>query len=946
MAKLLQTLLLIVSLTFMALYGYASAQTGSISGTVLDSNQQPLTGATIHIQGYASGTVSDAEGQYKLTEISPGSYTLIARFVGYRTVQKVILIESNKTTDVDFILAEDPLGMDEIVVSGTFNPATLLESSTAISIISPEQIEQRVPRGTGDLLKAVPGVQVTSNYGESGADVTVRGLPFLANSSFRYVSLQEDGLPVFEPPGVLFAFPDAMARYDETIARIEMVRGGSASVFSSNTPGGIVNLISKTGGAQIAGSLKSSIGFHGMARQDINIGGPLIENWRFNMGGYYRYDEGIRDPGFPANRGGQVKINLTRYLDSGYIRFYGKYLNERNVWFMGSPIQNYKNPKPISGGPSLASGTSFSPERRILTIPDAFNSGSTRQVNMDNGFHVDYKMFGVELLNDLGNGWQLTTRTRFLSSDNEMNLMADVADPFPISAFAQPNLPAQIPRFVRFVNSGETITDPLQVNSLNDNGLMTVHGLAFSDQKTNNFITNLQLTKQAGNHSLNAGVYYSNYGIEWRLAQAGIFLEVAHQPRMIQVMIPDQDGNLMGLTPADGFAAYNSSYWNLKSYANVAALYFGDNWQVNNRLNIDAGIRLDMNLQKGSAERPVNPGQVQNGEVVGQELPPGYPDFTPTPEQSRAGQFGSGRYRTWDYDFINFGGSVGINYTFSDQFAIYARGSSGSRAPTIQQWTFQSTDGSQITGDTQRGEAERITQAETGLKIQANHWSLLLTGFYSASSNLITNFHRGQADGSILFVPVIGNTRTFGAEIETHTRPFRNFELRLIATIQDPRHTKFKYDFFVPGDNEHSGLHIRDYSGNLLPEAVRFLADLTASYRMGILDVFVNYRYTGERMANRPNSVTIPGYNEVMAGAGLTFNRVRMDIRGTNIFNTQAIAQMAARTGEDILRVRSDGIAEVLVTSGPQAGTISETNYTTGLGILPRMVQISVTYNF
>lgn len=946
MKLLLRIFPLLLTLKLILYSGFVFAQTGTLTGTITDTDSQPLPGATIQVQGTTLGTATDFEGRYHIEAVPAGEQTLIIRFVGYRTLRTSVLVEEDRETVTDAALTEDPLGLDEIVVSGTFNPATRLESSTAITIISAEQIERRVPRGTGDLLKTVPGVQVTSNYGESGADVTARGLPLLANSSFRYISLQEDGLPVFEPPGVLFAFPDAMARHDETIARVEMVRGGSSSVFSSNTPGGIVNLISKTGGPELSGTLKSSAGFHGMARQDFNLGGPLIENWRFNVGGYYRYDEGVRNPGFPANRGGQAKINLTRYSDNGYVRFYGKYLNERNVWFMGSPFQNYKNPEPIPGGPGLASGTTFSPERRVLTIPDAHNPGSMRQVNMDNGFHVFYRMIGAELMNDIGNGWQLTARTRFLASDNEMNLMIDVADPFPISAFAQPDLPAQVPRFVRFVNSGETITDPSQVNTLNGNGLMTVHGLAFSNQNTNNFITNLQLTKQVGNHSLNAGIYYSNYRIEWRLVQAGIFLEVADQPRMIQVMIPGQDGNPTGLTPADGFAAYNSNYWNLRSYANVAAFYLGDNWQVNDRLNIDAGLRVDINLQEGSAERPVNPGQVQNGEVVGQQLPPGYPAFTPTPQQTRAGHFGSGRYRTWDYNFTNYSGSLGINYLISETLAVYARTSIGNRAPTIQQWTFQSTDGSQITGDTQRGKVESIIQAEAGLKVQADRGSLALTGFYSASTNFIVNFHRGQPDGSFVFVPVTGDTRTFGVEAEAVTRPLRGFELRAMATLQDPRFTKFEYDFFIPGNNEHSGLQERDYAGNLLPEAVRFLGDFTANYRFGITDLFVNYRYTGDRMANRPNTVNIQGYGEVMAGAGLSFNGVRFDIRGTNLLNKQAIAQMAARTGEDILRIRDDGIAEVLVTSGPQAGTISETRYTTGLGILPRSVIMSVTYNF
>ncbi|TVQ01474.1 MAG: TonB-dependent receptor [Balneolaceae bacterium] len=924
----------------------ALAQSGTITGNISDELNRPLPGTTVQIQGTTLGTISTGNGSYILEEVPAGTAVLIVRHIGYRTARYTANLNTGDVLEINFTLTEDPLGLDEIIVSGTFNPATRLESSTAITTISSEQIEQRVPRGTGDLLKAVPGVQVTSNYGESGADVTVRGLPTIANSSFRYVSVQEDGLPVFEPPGVLFAFPDAFARHDETISRIEMVRGGSASVFSSNTPGGIVNLISKTGGPELAGTLKSTAGFHGLARQDFNIGGPLIENWRFNMGGYYRYDEGVRHPGFPANRGGQAKINLTRFYDAGYVRFFGKYVNERNVWFMGSPFQNYKNPEPIPGGPDLASGTTFSPERRVLTIPDAFNRGSLRQINMDNGFHVDYKMIGAELSNNIGNGWNLTVRSRYISSGNEMNLMADVADPFPIAAFAQPALPAQVPRFVRFVNSGQTVTNPAEVSNLNGNGLMTVHGLAFSVQETNNFITNTQISKQAGNHSLNAGIYYSNYRIGWNLVQAGLFLEVANQPRMIQVMVPTEDGIPMGLTPADGFAGYNTNYWNLRNYSNVLAFYFGDNWQVNDRINIDGGIRLDMKLTEGSAERPVNPGQLQNGAVVGQVLPAGYPDFVPTPEQSRAGHFGSGRYRTWDYTFTTVSGSLGINYKINDQVAIYARGSTGNRAPTIQQWTFQSTDGSQITGDTVKGEIETITQAEAGIKMQSARWSLLLTGYYSASNNLITNFHRGQPDGSFIFVPVIGDTRTIGAEIEAVTRVLRNLELRATATVQDPRFTKFEYDFFIPGNNEHSGQQFRDYSGNLLPEAARFLGDLTASYQLHSFNLFANYRYYGERMANRPNTIPVPAYSEVVAGAGFIFSQLSINLKAANLFNTKAITQMGARTGEDILRVNDDGTAEVLVTSGPQAGTTTTSFYTTGLGIMPRSILLSVAYNF
>ena len=69
-------------------------------------------------------------------------------------------------------------------------------------------------------------------------------------------------------------------------------------------------------------------------------------------------------------------------------------------------------------------------------------------------------------------------------------------------------------------------------------------------------------------------------------------------------------------------------------------------------------------------------------------------------------------------------------------------------------------------------------------------------------------------------------------------------------------------------------------------------------------------------------------------------------MRGLNLTDTRAIAQMGSRTGEDVLRVNPDGTAESLVTTGPAAGTTTQSLYTTGLGILPRTVALSVRYSF
>ena len=916
------------------------AQAGEVRGRVADEAGRALSGARVGVVGTTLSTATRADGTFDLRAVPAGNRTVRAQLLGRRMASQSVLVQAGEVANVQLVLVSDPLALDAVVVSGTFNPASKLESSTAITTVSPQEIEQRAPRGTAELLKGVPGLQVMSNSGETGADVTVRGLPQTANSSFRYISLQEDGLPAFEAPGLLFAFPDAMVRLDETVARVEAVRGGSAAVFGSSTPGGIVNVISKTGGQTFGGTIRSATGSQGMERLDLNVGGPLAGEWRFNIGGYYRYDRGVRDPGFAANQGGQIRANATRELSSGHLRLYGKYLNERNVWYLGIPIRNYRNPEAIPGGPQIGSGTTFARERLRLTVPDAFNPGSTVQRDMD-GNTTRYSMAGIDLLRELGAGWSLTFRGKALHSSNVTNLMIDVADPMPLSTFGPP-----APKQVRYVNGGETITDPAQVANLNGNGLFSVHGLAFVDQPVTNGIANIEVGRQGGAHTLTAGIYYSDYTTRLKLLQQGVFIEVADNPRLIQVGIPGQNGAFTGLTPPNGFAGYNSGFWNLRNHTRVGALYVGDSWEASNRLNVDVGARVDQNWSAGRNERPVNPGQVVNGQVTGQLVPAGYAPFTPTPQQSAAGLFGSGLYREWDYTFDTWSASVGANYRLTDRLAVYGRASRGTRIPTSQQWSFQTSNGSQITGETNRGEVETTVQGELGVKTSAERWSLLVTGFYGSSKNLITTLQRGQPNGSFAFLPISGDTRTFGMELEGAASPLAGLQLRAVTTLQDPRFTRFRYEFFVPGTNPGSGAQVRDYAGNRLNDAVSLMSDLTASYAFSSAEVFGNLRYTGDRAANRPNTVTIPAFSEVNGGVAYRFRQARVALQALNLFNEQAIVQMAARTGEDIIRVNDDGTAESLVTTGAAAGTTTKSQYTTGLGILPRSVQLSITYDF
>lgn len=96
------------------------------------------------------------------------------------------------------------------------------------------------------------------------------------------------------------------------------MRGGSASTFASNSPGGIINFISKTG-EQEGGSFQLSCGLdYREYRAAFAYGGRIDDATRYELSGFYRLGDGPRDVGYDAMRGGQIKANITREFDGGY----------------------------------------------------------------------------------------------------------------------------------------------------------------------------------------------------------------------------------------------------------------------------------------------------------------------------------------------------------------------------------------------------------------------------------------------------------------------------------------------------------------------------------------------------------------------------------------------------------------------------------------------------
>ena len=135
---------------------------------------------------------------------------------------------------------------EEAFTTGVAKGRDRLDSATSTSALKESEIQKLGARSLAEILRDIPGIRTEASTGEANSNYTIRGLP-LASGGSKFMQLEEDGLPVLEFGDFFNVASDIFIRADFNLSQIEAIRGGSASTFASNSPGGVINLISKTG---------------------------------------------------------------------------------------------------------------------------------------------------------------------------------------------------------------------------------------------------------------------------------------------------------------------------------------------------------------------------------------------------------------------------------------------------------------------------------------------------------------------------------------------------------------------------------------------------------------------------------------------------------------------------------------------------------------------------
>ena len=127
------------------------------------------------------------------------------------------------------VAAED----EASVVTGVISSAgkNKIDTSISVSSLGADAIADTNPTNLAEVFRQLPGIRSESSSGGGNSNINVRGIP-ISTGGAKFLSMQEDGLPILLFGDHLFAPADGFYKSDATLARVESVRGGTASTLA------------------------------------------------------------------------------------------------------------------------------------------------------------------------------------------------------------------------------------------------------------------------------------------------------------------------------------------------------------------------------------------------------------------------------------------------------------------------------------------------------------------------------------------------------------------------------------------------------------------------------------------------------------------------------------------------------------------------------------------
>ncbi len=235
-----------------------------ISGKVTDTKGNGISGVSVTVRNDKAGASTAADGTYQLiTNLKPGKHIIIFSTVGLKSAEQIITVSANGAYTVNTQLIQDPLGLDEVIVTGTSAGTTKKQLGSYVSTVKGDQLTKGASANALMALQGKTlGAQITQNNGDPAGSISVRlrGISSLSSSEPLYVI---DGVVVNNSTTRV---TNTQSNYDgqnsvgtigqnrlvdinpNDIERIEVLNGAAAAaIYGSRANAGVIQIFTKRG---------------------------------------------------------------------------------------------------------------------------------------------------------------------------------------------------------------------------------------------------------------------------------------------------------------------------------------------------------------------------------------------------------------------------------------------------------------------------------------------------------------------------------------------------------------------------------------------------------------------------------------------------------------------------------------------------------------------------
>ena len=772
--------------------------------------------------------------------------------------------------------------LQEVVVTANATQGVKkLDASYNIVSVSLDEIKAANPQSTAEVFKLSPGIWPESSGGQTGVNIDIAGFPNGGGDS-PYFTTMIQGSPLYGSPSLSFMDSSSLVRLDDTIERVEIVQGGTNAIFSSAQPGASANFILRTGSDKTTGSVAATYGFEGMERLDAFYSGKIVDGWYGSIGGFYRASDGVRDPQYTSDIGGQLTATLKHTMDNGSIMFWYRTLNDKNQWVADFPYSvNGSSVSPYPGFNQLNS-TYNSKQLQNFLVPNP--RGGFENDDISDGRGAQLNFLGSELHLKFDNG--ISIGNNFLVDGGYLNTHALVnnSNPSTLGAYIAglTNLPAILPASAVTA----TYTNGVPVNL---NQSVVTQQVWDVEKKLFSITDELRASMDVGfGNTLTGGLYVAHYTDNDAWEQGGSNVLITNQPNASPIILQGAaGGNIYNITNAQGLVSANGGYNILEQgHATNIALYLSDSWKVDQWL-FDASVRgehIDLWQQTSNLANKQLGSQFDLWDNA-VSLPDG--TYTERGEHNTVPTF-----------------SVGANYEFTDHMSAYARVNNG-----VLFDNFDDVRCNVINGKNGCGQTKPLTHVrnyEVGYKLQneftyidASVYDKEFKGLVYTPQNIqgvpigLPSTYGSSAKG----VRFIGSVNPFA---RVDNQPLKDFKITVNGNWENAKYKDFQGCYVYLDINQVK--QCGSINGQQLARLPKFQVRVTPSdsqtFGWGSVTEYVTYEHIGQHYQDNTGLNPLGSYYDLAAGIVADVGENwEFRVSGSNLTNQLGLTEGNARVG-------------------------------------------------